>query len=241
MLTRDRPIDRVATFRLRPDSWDDGIVRSVLVENEYRLPERFSDADIVIDGGAHIGAFSYACLRRGAGRAIAFEPEPENHALAVVNLRRFGPRAELHRAALWRSDGVGGELRFRSHADAINTGGGDVLHETPGPAVTAMALDALLDRLANAVRLLKLDCEGSEYPILLTARRLERVAAICGEYHEFGPGSTRGEAPARMRVVGIDAYNATTVSACLARQGFRVTITPDGNAADQGLFFAERP
>jgi hypothetical protein len=56
-----------------------------LVE-DTRLPERFSPDDIIIDIGAHIGAFAYACLQRGAGRVIAFEPEPENYALPRLSL-----------------------------------------------------------------------------------------------------------------------------------------------------------
>jgi hypothetical protein len=35
------------------------------------------------------------------------------------------------------------------------------------------------------VRLLKMDCEGSEWPLLYTSSELDRVQAVCGEYHEI--------------------------------------------------------
>jgi predicted RNA methylase len=77
-------------FHTRPGTLDPNICTEVLAENEYRLPERFGAEDLVIDIGAHIGSFATACLLRGAGRVVAFEPLPANHAVATVNLARFG-------------------------------------------------------------------------------------------------------------------------------------------------------
>jgi hypothetical protein len=58
--------------------------------------------------------------------------------------------------------------------------------------VQAIAFDDIVagvrKRQVSKVRLLaKLDCEGSEYPILLTSRRLAEVDWFVGEYHPFYP------------------------------------------------------
>ena len=63
-----------------------------------------------------------------------------------------------------------------------NTGAVEV-HPDGSHPTRAFALDDLLVRYGR-VDLLKLDCEGSEWPILAHASQLHRVRTICGEYHE---------------------------------------------------------
>lgn len=60
----------------RPGTMDAGIWLEVVQNNEYRLPPQLAATDAVVDVGAHIGGFGYACLSRGAGRVWAFECEP---------------------------------------------------------------------------------------------------------------------------------------------------------------------
>jgi len=225
---------------LRPDSWDYGIARSVLVDDEYRLPARFAAADVVLDIGAHIGSFACACLQRGAGRVIAYEPDPDNAAIAAENLRPFAARAELHAAAVWRSDRTGDRLRLRGARHRLNTGGHDVLSDADdGMPIAVVALDDVLARLRGRVRLMKIDCEGAEYPILMTAARLDRVDAIVGEYHLFSARSEHGEAGARMRVDGVERYDAESLAARLRAHGFEVEVAA-APSRDHGLFFARR-
>ena len=225
-------------FHTRPGTLDPNIFREVLVENEYRLPERFAADDLIIDVGAHVGSFSTACLLRGAGRVVAFEPFAANHALLGVNLARFGLRGEARQVAVWRSDRPGGELRYQASADPANTGGG-TLFGAGGDAIPTVPLDAVVrDLLAatgrTAVRLLKLDCEGSEYPILLTATCLERVAEICGEYHEVGA------VPDEARVGGRERYDHRVLVDHLTRAGYRVETEVHPRDPALGLFWARR-
>jgi hypothetical protein len=74
------------------------------------------------------------------------------------------------------------------------------------------------------VRLLKLDCEGSEWPILFTSRRLQQVREIVGEYHE--------------RETEWGWCGAVRLQEFLQAQGFAVDVqeTRDG----LGLFWAKR-
>ena len=227
-------------FHTRPGTLDPNIYGEVLVGNEYRLPERFEATDLVIDIGAHIGSFAAACLLRGAGRVVSFEPVPANHALLSVNLARFGGRGEARRAAVWRSDVPATELRYELSGDPTNTGGGNVLGKSAGGlAVPAVPLDAVVTELLAAtgqshIRLLKLDCEGSEYPVLLTATCLDRVAELCGEYHDIGAVDPPAQACGHTR------YDRKVLTDYLGSVGFRVECEVHPRNAAIGLFWARR-
>ncbi|MFO0877944.1 MAG: FkbM family methyltransferase [Gemmataceae bacterium] len=223
-------------WRLRPRTLDARIVRQVLLENEYRLPERFAPDDQILDIGGHIGAFALACLQRGAQHVHVFEPEPENFALLEQNLAPFAGRAHLHRQAVWRSDASPMRLGLHNPVATRNTGAHRVAVLESGPEVPTMSFDSLLQDLCpggRRLRLVKLDCEGAEWPILLTSRRLGLADALCGEYH-LGPLS---EAYA----VDDQRFGPELLRATLGRQGFAVTtveLPPVPHPC--GLFFASR-
>src|SRR5262249_29100899 len=157
---------------------------------EYRLPDRFSSEDIIIDVGAHIGSFSNAVLSRGAGHVHAYEANWQNFYLLKKNLRRFEGRTSVNRKAVWRSDFTADFLNFvgNSTADGWNTGGGSVIYADGDPVPSVPFDSLLLQATGNGrqrIRLVKIDCEGSEWPILFTSRKLELVQEMCGEYHEL--------------------------------------------------------
>jgi|GEM_PF-1534772 len=170
---------------LRPDTWDTEIVRSVWLRNEYRLPSRFSKDDVIVDIGAHVGGFALACLARGAGRVICVEPHPESAQLLRQNIARYGARATVIEAAAWHEHAT---LQLTPATDdPRNTGGASVMRDIKGIAVSCIPLSEILASVCGQVRLLKLDCEGSEYAILDGAD-LSAVEHVCGEAHESPRG-----------------------------------------------------
>jgi hypothetical protein len=64
-----------------------------------------------------------------------------------------------------------------------NTGGSTVISSERGKT-RALAFDNIMRNLGRAA-LVKLDCEGSEWPIILNSKEWGRVQAVCGEYHEM--------------------------------------------------------
>lgn len=84
--------------------------------------------------------------------------------------------------------------------------------------VSAVGLDVILAE-TGPVRLLKLDVEGAEYPILLTSRGLALVAEIIGEYHEFTEEQMARMAPSAR--VGNESYGARLLRRRLEEAGFR--------------------
>jgi FkbM family methyltransferase len=228
-------------FHLRPDTNDDTIYRAVVTRNEYRVPEQFKAGAIVVDIGVHVGAFSYLVLTRGAEEVHGFEPEPANWARARENLAPFGGRVHLHNRAVWRSDVSASPLHFWASTDAANTGGGTLIWDTDGPVVDVVPFDQVVDTITGngrrRISLLKIDCEGAEFPILLTSNRLDCVDRIVGEYHEL-----RASLPAHVRIPGYDEFSLDVLIAGLDRAGFSVTTERQATAkyGDMGLFFAER-
>jgi FkbM family methyltransferase len=230
-----------AAFRLRVGTSDETIYEQVVRQNEYRLPARLPPGSVVVDIGAHIGTFSYLALMRGSEFVYAFEPEAANHACATRNLAPFGRRVQVHQCAVWRSDQPPGRLNFMRSKDASNTGGGTLIWETQGELVdTTRFDDVVLDATArdrHRIDLLKLDCEGAEFPILLTSKLLNRINHIVGEYHEL-----RGALPKHTAVPGYESYAVEDLAAALEGAGFAMTWRPRAASAvgGLGLFMAHR-
>jgi len=168
-------------FACRPNTCDRGIFIENNLQNEYRLPPRFEPGDVIVDVGGHIGAFAYACLSRGAGRVITCEPEPSNVELLRQNLARWGDRVEIIPAAVWPAGIPAPNLS--PPPDPANTCQYSMVFREGGSPVPTITLEEVIVRAGGRVRLLKLDCEGAEYPILRHSR-LDGVREICGEAHD---------------------------------------------------------
>jgi FkbM family methyltransferase len=203
--------------RISRETWLD-----VLGRNEYLLGPSIPDDAVVIDIGANSGAFSYACLRRGAGFVLAFEPGLVAER-ASKNCAEFGDRFELIQRAVWRSDEPEQTLSLApSHRDK-HSGSVSAVLPAMGKAITVQTidLDSVLRRFEK-VHILKLDCEGAEYPILLTCSELHRVEHILGEYHHVS-----------------DAWSIDALRICLGSQGFEVyRVIP--HEKTHGNFWARR-
>ncbi len=245
----------IAPMQFRTDTEDADNFRAIVLRNEYQLPAKFPPGSIILDVGAHIGCFAYTAILRGAEKVYSFEPESGNFCQLALNLAPSiaAGETEIFNLAVWRSDGRGPDrLHFTPSENPRCTGGGNVLWGQNGQEITTIPLDtALLLATEDEIRrvhLLKLDCEGSEWPILLTARRLDLVDRIIGEYHEIGgphmqrvkPGQAhRTSIPDCAQVDGYTQYTAAELGEVLSHQGFTVRIVP-GPVGWLGDFFAER-
>jgi FkbM family methyltransferase len=215
----------------------------VCTHNEYQLPDILQPEDIVLDIGMHIGSFCYAALQRGSHCVYGFEAEPGNYACAVDNLQAFSAYVHLYQKAVWRSDQKMDRLYFTASHDQSNTGGGNVVWADAGQAVEVIAFDDIINHITEngtkRVRLVKIDCEGSEYPILLTARTLHLVDAICGEFHEMGGMYDSHSIPEHARVDMYERFTIKELVDVLQQSGFSVSWTRHEHT-NMGHFFAAR-
>lgn len=165
---------------IRLGTQDPLVYREVLGENCYRLPERFEADDAIVDIGGNVGMFAVACLIRGCGPVVLVEPNRENILLAQRNTAAWGGQvSHVQGAVAW------GEARWVPICDR---GPHTAMHYVGRPtdgrisiSVRRYSLDELIGDAG--VRLLKLDCEGGEYPGLLNSRRLRLVKEIIVECH----------------------------------------------------------
>jgi FkbM family methyltransferase len=237
-------------FSFRPGTQDAEVFREVVEVNSYGLPDAFRGDEVVVDIGANVGAFAYAALVRGAREVHAFEADRANFECAARNLSPFGDRVRLHHAAVWRSDRRDGVLYFNFlRADAARSGCGHVLDADQGQSVRAEPLDDVIRSLTRGGRridLLKIDCEGAEYPILLTSRLLHRIDRLVGEFHNFASGTPEGHPfcsiPERAKVAGYDRFTDAELIPFLRRRGFDVTVRRHETVPHLlGVFDAARP
>ncbi|HEY9659160.1 MAG TPA: FkbM family methyltransferase [Allocoleopsis sp.] len=229
----------VCQFTFRPGTIDQVVFRTVYEQNEYRVPEHLAATDVVIDIGAHIGSFAYLCWLRGSRQVFAFEADPENARLAQQNLKETN--VNLKQAAVWRSDvKAGGMLFHGGYAEmlpdgpdpvGVNTGGGNVFAEAGTPVPTVSLDEIIGDR---QVRMLKVDCEGSEFPILLTSQKLRNCACVIGEYHLIK------DVPSIAQVNGSEFYTVGLLADMFVAQRFRVEFVPykDPRFPHVGNFYA---
>jgi len=238
-------------FVFRPDGMDAEIFRNVVENNEYAMPERFGRGDVVVDIGVHVGSFCYAALLRGARQVDGFEADAGNYACASHNLRDYADRLRLsNRAiclsnrAIWRSDTRVSHLNFT--ANEGNSAAGHVILETGQRRVEALAFDDMIREVTQGgrrrVRLLKIDCKGSEFPILLTATTLHLVDEIVGEWHCYGFEGPHN-IPDVAKVAGYDRYTLKELADRLEAAGLAIIkavphVLPE---VPTGVFTARRP
>lgn len=184
--------------RRENESQDRVVINDVFHGDCYRT-SLFGNTDIdelVVDVGAHIGAFAKLWHRKNPkAKIICIEACPENIPALLANVGSFA--TVIHAACTYELDNVG--LLNAVYPNCVSTGGSIVvplamLSQSGQPHDNQYYQDArplakitLEEVLAIAVRdrieILKLDCEGSEFSILGKTPSLTRIRSIFAEYH----------------------------------------------------------
>lgn len=227
------PLAPFPHWQPRPGTTDAQIISHVYTRNCYGLPDDMRDY-VVVDVGAHVGAFTIACLDRGA-RVWAYEPDPDNFQLLMLHVAAHPSSSQVEMADV--AVGYFGEIhlptRYPSRNGLLNSGGLNIFasegDETiPGDSVT---LEQILSKQIAGRKygagkmLLKLDCEGSEHRILhLSEKAIQRFDYIIGEAHD-ATGLDPAFPPTQL-------LNAQSVVRRLSQLGYRVRYK---NARPKGL------
>lgn len=140
----------------------------VIDENFIRGQYDFLDVKgkDVVDIGANIGdtAIFFSKVRK-AKRVIAFEPFPYTFKLAKENL-------DINKISnvLLKNEAVGSKTGFITiNPDFISTAGTDLRGFPKGKKIKVTSLSAIVSNYNLDGAVLKMDCEGYEYPILLNS------------------------------------------------------------------------
>ena len=178
-------------FRIwyREGTSDEAVVRQVLADEGYAhgMPEYVPRAgQVVIDVGAHIGAFSILLAPAiASGRVYALEPCRESYELLARNIRENGlTNVVACRLALTDRSGL---ATLWYDAEKGNWGHSVVKRlSDQGETVPTETLERfLLEHGIDDCALAKFNCEGAEFPILLNTsiEALRRIRRLLVLYH----------------------------------------------------------
>ena len=157
----------------------------VWVYREYDVPGlRWDEVRTIVDVGANVGAATlWFATRAPQARIVAVEPARDAVSSLTANVEANGlsDRVQVVPAGLGATSGIG---YLAPAADSACTTVGTHVTE-PELRVPVKSLRDLLEEMAiEELDLLKLDCEGAEFEILLSSKTLlPSIRAIVGEFH----------------------------------------------------------
>lgn len=167
------PVDLEAMKNLEP-----GTYIEIFVNNTYGLEENEVQGAVVIDVGANLGMFSLRCAELGAKQIYAIEAQPTIYntgLLPCINGR--DTIKPFNYAVLDVSDKL---VNIDNNHVGSKIG-------TTGASVSSITLQKFLNDnfVLDNNMILKLDCEGSEFNVIMTATRefLRRFKSIHVEMH----------------------------------------------------------
>lgn len=221
-----------ARFRVRKQSSDPFFVAEVFAERVYSPPGyEICESDVIIDVGANIGSFAiFAARRARRSRVIAIEPTHESFSLLKRNIKHNRlENISVERAAI--SDATG---PVTMHLSDTGTGHHSVDTALAGPSshtetVPGLTMADIFSKYnIDICNVLKLDCEGAEFPILeslspMLAARIQRIAL---EYHTKSTPSKREQSDALARR--------------LLDLGFTIDSYTDVQNTNRGMLFARQ-
>jgi FkbM family methyltransferase len=201
---------------------DMDILAENLLAKQYRLSEVVENGDVIVDIGAHIGIFAIMAAQMRVGvKVFAYEPETDNFALLVDNVK-LNPKLSI---TIFNKAVSTQNTKKRLYLSCDNTGAHSLFgHGNKCEIVECVNLGAILDALPDKrIDLLKLDCEGSEFEILMnaTAKELQSIQRIIMEVHETTYTS---------------CYRTDALLKRLATEGFSVNVYKTIRYSDEGVF-----
>jgi FkbM family methyltransferase len=187
-----------------------------------RLPER----PVVIDVGANAGYFAMIFFSRVPEATLfAYEPIEENHRLLAANVARNAAltgRATVTHAAVTGAAAESVELFAESDSNSVVASVFPEFAPEHARAVRAPATslaDIVRTHGLERVDLLKMDCEGSEYPIIYDTPETvwPLVQNIALEVHDLpGKGRNVGALTTYLESVGYQCSRTAAANGCWA-------------------------
>ena len=165
-----------------------------LNNNEYDFNIDFKEGDIVIDIGANVGMVSILLAKKFPFLKIySFEPLKENYDNFIKNIELNNIPKEVITAENKAVTKDGRSITMS--INSANKGGSsttDVISinsimTKENSQVESITLEEIFNKYnINKLKLLKIDCEGSEYEILYNADTslLKNIENLRGEFHE---------------------------------------------------------
>jgi len=185
-----RPVDMKLidgkTLRIR-GFWPLFLFDEIFMENCYESPEvlQWGPFGTIVDIGANIGFFTLRCKQLWPdARVVAIEPDPNNFACLAEHVE-INHLTDVYPLQLGVAEKCG---CLDLYLSPRNIAGHSMYKKSDDAAVISVPVFTLEDVLSqtntnDSGLLLKIDCEGCEYPILssLTQQMADRISCIIFE------------------------------------------------------------
>jgi FkbM family methyltransferase len=179
-------VDHDTKFELRVNTMDKFVVWEIWKVREYKDPEfEIKPDDVVVDIGAHIGAFSvYAAKNAPKGEVYSYEPQKDNYKQLLKN-KALNNLSNIHTFNLAVADKKGSLDLFIGSDNGVNS-----IYQTDSTRKVEVQATTVNDILAHnrlcEIDYLKIDAEGAEYNIILKmpAETLRKISRITMEFHD---------------------------------------------------------
>lgn len=175
----------------------------------------FQPNDIMIDIGAHVGMISILYAKLHPLITIyAYEPIPDNFALLLKNLELNNIKnVKTFNMAV---TGDGRPIQMALHYDNTGAATQCYFNIKSGDKIFSKIPSQTLDNIFNEhniklCKLLKIDCEGSEYEILFNTSKIKFIQNLIGEFHTNNYLINKG-------------YSSLLLENYLIKNGIRVNI-----------------
>jgi FkbM family methyltransferase len=209
--------------RTRMDAW---VLKETCLDRDYERQTRLGRDWTVVDVGAAMGDFTVHAARLCPGGTVhAFEPLPESFARLEEHVRVNGvTNVRASAVAIAGQEGTLALYTVTGLSGQHRTAGDGTSAEAPLITVRAMTLGQAFERHGIArCDLLKIDCEGAEFEILLglAPEVFSRIARIVLEYHDH-----------------VTAHTHEELARLLEERGFDVTVRANPAWRELGFLFA---
>ena len=199
----------------------------VFYKQDYKIEVR--DPTVIIDIGGHIGITTmYFAKKYPEAQIITVEPNASSYKKLVTNIRLNNiNNVKLLRSAVTNIDG--GEMilykNLMSGMSSVNNNnyGGEFIGREKVKTITLRRL--LSDNKIRNVDLIKIDCEGCEFDILMNLESVifRRIKNMIIEYHN-----------------SYSKFSHSDLKKKLVDNGFKVKIIKDINILHTGMIYASK-
>lgn len=205
---------------------DSEIIDEVIISDQYKIKENSVGYQNVVDIGGQIGTFVISFVHKyPKTKIVVYEPDASNFIQLKKNIaiNKLGRRIKTEKIAVTDRKGV-----VKLFTNPVNVGGHSIFRTNNGQSNTVNTIsleDVMKTNRFKKIDLLKIDCEGGEYKILLGASKttLQKVSNIIFELHET-PET-------------IKKYSAKALLKFLVTNGFEYKILKEIYYVDEGRFW----
>ena len=198
-------------------------VKEIFLDKDYEIP--IKNTKTIIDIGANIGTYSlFAAKKFPHSNIYAYEPEKSTFRVLKKNLEENG----VKNVKSFRL-GVSSKPGFRYFYTYQASGFTSLLPTRKDGKRQKVKVTTLLkifkDNLIKTCGLIKMDCEGAEYEILLNCpdSLFKRIKAFVLEYHD-----------------GLSEHKSTELVNLLSQKAYKVRVRKHPLEDDIGIIYAKK-